>query len=322
MSEPISTDLRERIVAAFEKDGKSYNVIASELRVARSTVARVLKRQRVDGTVEPRPRGGGFPPRLKAEDADSVRELVLSMPDASVQQLADRWTELTGRPASRSSFLRGLKKLGYTFKKKTFSASEKDSEANKQKKAKYEAIARDIDPNRLVFIDESGCNNKLVPFYGWGEKSSRLHDIRPMGSRTNVSLIGAVRLDGPVALRSFEGAVNGPLFERFLKQALGPRLRPGDIVIMDNLRAHHARFVKPLIESFDADVVYLPPYSPELNPIEHVWSVLKHIVRKGRFVAVDEIRAGARAAWRAIKSLDMARMFANCGYAEARSQLK
>jgi transposase len=296
-------------------DGFTYDQIAHRFDVSRASVTRILRRYRNEATVEPRPRGGGFPPRITEADAKAVRDLVSSMPDASAQELSNEWQKRTARKCSRSSFFRALRKFGYSFKKKSFSASEKESEVNKGKRAKFVAEISSIDPQRLIFLDESGFNSKMAPIYGWGVKGQRLQDQIPLCNHKNISVIGAIRLEKPVALRTYETTVTGPVFKEFLVHALCPQLRPGDVVVMDNLRAHHCPFVKPLIEARDADVLYLPPYSPEMNPIEHVWAIVKHRVRKKRLKAVRDIRAGVRVAWCKISSLDMNKIFLKCRYA-------
>jgi transposase len=154
----------------------------------------------------------------------------------------------------------------------------------------------------------------MCPIYGRSKKGTRAYGERPGGHRRNVSVIGAIRSEGTVALETLEGSVNGSIFVKFIKDKLIPRLRPGDLVIMDNLKVHYHTMVKPLIESVDADLLYLPPYSPELNPIENIWSVTKHYVRKQMARSVQCVRSAIRSAWHRVAKLTLENVFRSCGY--------
>ena len=137
-----------------------------------------------------------------------------------------------------------------------------------------------FDPARLVFIDETWTNSAMVRLYGRGPIGERLVDYAPHGHWKIITFVGGLRLCGMTAPFVLEGAMNGPLFLAYVKQCLVPTLKRGDIVVMDNLPVHKVAGVREAIEAAGATLLYLPPYSPDLNPIEMAFSKLKAHLRK------------------------------------------
>ena len=153
-----------------------------------------------------------------------------------------------------------------------------------------------FDPDKLVFIDESGVNIDMTRLYGRSIGDTRIKESVPINTPKRTGIVGAMRLDGTIRYRSFEGAINGKRFLIFLKQTLLSVLRKGDIVVMDNLSVHKIKGVKEIILSADALSVYFPPYSPDLNPIEMLWSKLKSFLRKRKVRDVKLLRNAVKAA--------------------------
>lgn len=166
----------------------------------------------------------------------------------------------------------------------------------------------------LVFLDEAGSNRAMAPAHAWAPTGQRAVAQRPINHGKNVTMLGAVRLEGPVALRSYEGAMDTARFELWLRRVLGPRLKPGDVVVMDNLRAHHGPSVAQIVEGFGACVLYLPPYSPDLNPIEMVWSVMKHKLRRASARTVAKLKRTIAGIWAGFRRRQFAALYAACGY--------
>lgn len=132
----------------------------------------------------------------------------------------------------------------------------------------------------MVFIDESGIDDNEFCAYGWAPKGKRLFADRPAFKKKRVSIIGALNEGKVQAPCVFEGYCNSELFEAYVKNILVPVLKPGQIVIMDNASFHKSIKTRKLIEKAACNVLFLPPYSPDLNPIEHFWFAIKHAVRK------------------------------------------
>lgn len=203
---------------------------------------------------------------------------------------------------------------GLLSEKKSLRASEQnrpDVEARRQ--AFWDEVGH-IDIDKLVFIDESGCNTSMTPRYARALVGERAVAYRPVNRGKNVSLIGAIRLQGVVALRSFEGAVNTAKFVQFVQQDLAPRLQRGDVVVMDNLRVHKAPEVRAALAERGISVVFLPPYSPEFNPIEMYWSLFKRRLRRVEARSQHELLAAVRAIRRRLH-IDFRPLFQACGFA-------
>ena len=143
----------------------------------------------------------------------------------------------------------------------------------------WQATQGTLDPARLVFVDETGANTKLVRTRGRGPRGKRVHGKAPWGHWQTTTFAGSLRAGGMTAPMVIDGAMNGPAFLAYVRHVLAPSLTPGDIVVLDNLGAHKVAGVRAAIEAAGATVLYLPPYSPDLNPIELALSKLKRLLR-------------------------------------------
>ena len=139
-----------------------------------------------------------------------------------------------------------------------------------------------IDPHDLIFVDESGINLGMTRLKGRAKSGERLYDTCPRNRGSNISLIGALSLDGLIASMSLPGSVNTEVFVTYVREILAPQLWRGAFVIMDNLPVHKAQRIQDIIEKVGAKVVFLPPYSPDLSPIELCWSKLKQCLRTAK----------------------------------------
>ena len=138
---------------------------------------------------------------------------------------------------------------------------------------------RFMDPERFVFIDETGASTNMVRRYGWAPRGERLVQATPHGHWRTTTFVAGLRSTGLVAPLVLDGPISGPAFLAYVEQFLAPTLRRGDVVVMDNLGAHKVAGVADAIRAKNASVLYLPPYSPDLNPIEQVFAKLKALLR-------------------------------------------
>jgi transposase len=141
-------------------------------------------------------------------------------------------------------------------------------------------IAEEIDARSLVFVDEMGTNTSLSPTYGWARKGQRASCSVPRNRGKNTTLLASMSLEGMGPSLAVEGATTSAVFETYVERVLAPNLRKGQVVVMDNLSAHKGERVRELIEGRGCELIYLPPYSPDLSPIEEAFSKIKGLLRK------------------------------------------
>jgi len=166
-----------------------------------------------------------------------------------------------------------------------------------------------------VFLDESGANTQMTRRCGRSPIGQRLVCPVPHGHYQTTTMIAAVRLEGPQAPWLFDGPMDGELFLAWVKQGLVPVLRRDDVVILDNLSTHKVAGVQEAIEAAGARLEYLPPYSPDFNPIENLWSKVKQHLKKCNPRTVRQLLAAAKTAFAAVSSTDCCGFFLNAGYA-------
>jgi transposase len=176
-----------------------------------------------------------------------------------------------------------------------------------------------IDPKRLVFLDESGAKTNMTRRRGRAKGGSRCVDDAPHGHWCVTTMISSVRLDGSTACMAINDATSAEVFREYVRHILVPTLRPGDIVIMDNLPAHKDAQALGLILAVDAEVWFLPPYSPDLNPIEKMWSKIKEFLRAAKARTFDTLVAAIGNALKRITAQDAHGWFESCGYTACHS---
>jgi transposase len=273
--QPLSNDLRQRILDAVDNREGSRRKLAARFSVNTSTITRLLQLRRQTGSFEPRPHGGGIAPTLDQDGLDRLRELVEEDPDATLEA----HKQGLGISGSIMIVWRGLRKLDITVKKKSPHASERDTAEVRKKRRSFRREVKPIEPKRLVFVDETGVTTALTPTYGRAPRGERVEASAP-ASWESVTVIAALGLDGVRAPLAFPGSLNAATFESYVEQVLVPALRWGDVVVFDNLSSHLSPAVFEAIEGAGASVLPLPPYSPDFTPIEEMFSKFKGFLRR------------------------------------------
>ena len=171
-----------------------------------------------------------------------------------------------------------------------------------------------MDPAWLVFLDESGVTTEMTRRYGRAPRGERVREAVPAGHWRTLTLIAALTTTGVLASLMIESPTDGDVFLAYVEQVLCPRLQPGQLVILDNLAAHKAVAVRRLIESRGAYLLYLPPYSPDFNPIEQAWSKLKERLRGAKARLLENLEAAVAEAIAAITPDNALAWFHHCGY--------
>jgi transposase len=184
-----------------------------------------------------------------------------------------------------------------------------------RRRAQWTKYQKRIDPKRLIFIDETWTKTNMAPLRGWAPRGRRLITKVPHGRWSTTTFLAALRLDRIAAPCLLEGPIDGESFRTYVEQVLVPILRPGDIVIMDNLGSHKGKAVRQLIRSTGAKLLFLPKYSPDLNPIEQLFAKLKHLLRKAAARTLEALCAAVGEMLGAFTPQECANYFSNAGYA-------
>ena len=183
-----------------------------------------------------------------------------------------------------------------------------------QKRCLWREVLKGLDPKTLVFLDETGANTKMTRRYGRAPRGQRLIDAVPHGHGKTTTFVAALRWEGMTAPWVIDGAMNGDLFVAYVSKVLVPTLRPGDVVVMDNLSSHKRAEVRAALEGVGCTLLYLPPYSPDLNPIELAYAKLKALLRKARERTVAGLETFLGNAVDAFSPQECPNYFRHCGY--------
>ena len=176
-------------------------------------------------------------------------------------------------------------------------------------------VAEQVGAKRLVFVDEMGTNTSLSPLYAWAPKGERALCSVPRNRGANTTVLSSMTLEGMGPALTVEGATTSAVFETYVEQVLAPTLRKGQVVVMDNLSAHKGERVKELIEGRGCELIYLPSYSPDFNPIEPAFSKIKDFLRKSEARTREALVEAIGWAISAVTAKDACCFFEHCGYA-------
>ncbi len=315
MTRPYSVDLRQRVVRSVEA-GASRRATATRFEVSVSFVVKLMQRWQRQGTVQPG-QYGGWKRSTLAPHAERVQALVAAEPDLTIAELRARLAA-EGIAASPAGISRFLAACGLTRKKKTCHAAEQDRPDVAAARTAWRARQPALRPEQLVFIDETpwaaGTKTNMARQHGRAKRGQRLVAAVPHGHWKTSTFLAALRHDRITAPCVFDGAIDGERFLAYVEQALAPTLGPGDIVIMDNLGAHKVAGVREAIEARGATVLHLPPYSPDLNPIEQVFAKLKALLRTAAKRTIETLWHAIGQALDAFTPAECSNYLANAGY--------
>ena len=246
---PYSMDLRERVAAAIDQ-GESQRQVARRFGVSLSFVTRLIQRRREAGTLAPKPHGGGRQPALDFPKWVRLARLISEQPDATLKELKQRG----GFTCTLTTLWRTLRRFSLTYKKKSLHPSERGDPRVQAKRRRYRAKVGQIEPKRLIFVDETGVNTSMTRSHAWAPRGERASGSVPT-SWSATTVIAAMGLDGVKAPLVFSGATDTTAFQEYVDQVLAPELKPGDVVVFDNLKAHLAPGVEESIKNAGCDRV-------------------------------------------------------------------
>lgn len=315
MVRALSNDLRERVVAAVG-GGESCRSVAARFGVAVSSVVQWSQRQRATGSVAPG-RMGGHRKRVLEPHRALLAERIGQEPHLTLHGLK---AELAARgvTVSHDAIWRFLRREGLRVKK-TLGALEQTRDDIARKRRRWMSWQKRLDPSRLVFIDEAWIKTNMAPLRGWGPKGGRLKGFAPHGHWRTLTFLGALRADALAAPCVFDGPINGACLRAYVEQQLVPTLQVGDIVILDNLGSHKGAAVRRPIRAAGARLWFLPPYSPDLNPIEQAFAKIKHWRRAAQKRSLEDTWRHIGHLVATIKPVECATYLANAGYASIKT---
>ncbi|MDF5712149.1 MAG: IS630 family transposase [Nostoc sp. S4] len=270
MAKPYSYDLRQKVINAIVLDGMKKTEAAQIFQISRNTINLWLQRHAQTGDYHPK---SNRPNRTNAKitDWEKFSQFAQIHGDKTQAQMAQLWS----LNISKRTISRGLKKIGVS-KKKTYGYRERDD----SKRAIFIQQLEKIPDSLRVYVDESGMDARDDYGYGWCKRGQRFEALKS-GRRTGrVNMIAAYCQQQLMAPFTVEGACNRVVFETWVTTSLIPVLQPGQVIILDNATFHHGGRIAQLIEQVGCHLLYLPPYSPDLNRIEKCWAWLKSRIRQ------------------------------------------
>ena len=294
MPKPYSLDLRERVVSYVEA-GHSRRAAAAHFRVSPSFVINLMTAFRQRGAVTPKALGGWRHSKLDPHRVFILRR-VAEKDDISMPELAGELRAASGVKADPASLSRWVIRNGLSFKKKAFRPANAIGSDVRQAREAWKAerqLKMQTEPHRLVFIDETGTNTKMTRARGRCERGERLRSKAPFGHWKTQTFVAGLRCGALAAPWVIDAPMDRTIFETYVRTQLVPTLQEGDIVILDNLPAHKSPAAEQAIRARGAWLMFLPPYSPDLNPIEMAFAKLKAHLRAMAMRTIDEL-------WKAI----------------------
>lgn len=310
-----SDDLRRKIVQAYLNKEGSLRDLAERFSVSLNFVWLLWRRYQATGSVRPKAHAGGQVSVMDKDRLSILRDLVRQQNDATLAELQEQFRQKTGLQVSTGTLSLALKKLGLSRKKKTFHATERTNDPDIiEERAEFRQEMPKMDTQHIVFIDETGTNLGMAREYGWAPEGCRAEGHRPFNPGQNITLIGGLNSCGIVAPLMFPGSLDGNVFKTYVEQILVPELRPGDIVLLDNLSSHKVSGIKDILARAGATLKFLPRYSPELSPIEKGWSKIKTDLRTAAARSYESLVEAVKQALDKISKKDAEGWFEGCGY--------
>ena len=313
MPKPLSIDLRERVLAAVA-GGRSRRAAAERFGVAPSTAIKWVATWRANGRDRPLTAGGDRRSHPIETHAEAILAWLAETPDVTLAAVTADLARQRGLQVSRSTVWRFFARRAITFKKKTAHACEQERPDVARRRQAWRAGQPDLDPAQRVFVDETGTSTKMARRSGRAPRGERCRAPVPHGHWQTTTFVGALRVDGMTAPMVLDGPMHGPAFRTWVERLLVPALRPGDVVVLDNLPAHRVAGVQDAVEQAGAELRFLPPYSPDLNPIEMAFAKLKACLKRIAARTLETLWDASATALEAFTSCECRNYFTAAGY--------
>ena len=313
---PYALDLRQRVLAALRKGQYTQAEIAHLFSVSLSTVEKWWHTWRTQRRSKPRRQRYG-PRRKLVACGDFLRAEIKRQPDLTLAELGERVVTAYQVEVRASMLCRELQRLRLARKKKSVIDRQRKTPRVRRLRRKFEARQADDLASRLErvhFLDEFGVHLGLTRLSGRAAPGERVEETTPGFSGPHYTGIAALGLKGIQAPLIFEGGMNADRFETYVLEVLAPTLRRQDIVLMDNLPAHKRDSLRLKLEAQGVQVIFLPPYSPDFNPIELCWAKVKTALRAAKARAFEALVEALATALRSVTPEEARAWFAHCGY--------
>lgn len=311
-----SEDLRERVVEAVAQ-GSSRRAAAERFSVSASSAIRWVEQAASEGSVAPRKQGRPAGKGPLADHLDFLIATVEAQPDITMAELGARLSAERGVSGAEWSLSRLLRGAGFTYKKQLMASECARADVAERRRVwineRQPAMCRE--PHRLVFIDETSVNTKMTRLRGRARKGRRLKADAPFGKWGTQTFIAGLRHDGLTAPWVIPGAMDREAFNIYVETQLAPTLQPGDVVILDNLSVHKSARAEAAVRARGAWMLFLPQYSPDLNPIEMAFAKLKAHLRKAATRTFDALIEAIGNICNLFKPDECQNYFGKAGYA-------
>lgn len=299
---PYSPDLRIRIYNYSLNH--SIRKTAQIFSVSPDTVYLLKKLFKETGSLEPRECPFEPPHLITPEGEMYLRSLLSDEADLTLEELRDRYEETYGIRVSMGTMYNTLERLGITRKKKTFSDPKKSAVGAAVKKEAYDQALEAVTPENRLYLDETGSCLNMTPLHGRSPKGERVYDKKPTSPGTRINTVAILSEDGIKAEYSYTGSLTALRFMAYLTTFVLPILTGTQTVIMDNHPVHRAKAVQDCLKQQGVNFLYLPPYSPDLNPIEEAFSKVKQYLKKQKARTVGTLLNAIKEALKSVTRND------------------
>lgn len=313
MPKAYSKDLREKIVDAYNKGLGSFQYIADVFSVSKGVVKKYVRLFRNNLDLTPG-KSTGRTPIIAEQELSIINEIVINDTDKTLEEYCEILNKKTGVLIGKSSMERAFKKLKITRKKKSYYAQEQERPDVKKKRDDFIESLESQDPEKFIFLDEAGADMRMDNEYARAVSFNRVKAPKPLQRGQKFSLLSAISVFGIIDFLYVELSVTAVIFLHFITNMLCPKLKKGHVVLMDNANIHGSPAIKEAIESKGAILVYLPPYSPDLSPIEKMWSKIKAAIRKLKPRSPRDFHSALVKAISELNINDFAEWYEACGY--------
>lgn len=282
-----SYDLRKRIFSYSLNH--SIRETAKVFQVSPNTVFLLIKLYAETGDLHPREKSTEYCTLISKEGEMYLASLLIGEPDLTLAELCDLYEEAYGVKVCISTMYNTLKKMNITRKKKTFSDPKKDTEDAKAEKLEYDTQLDAIEPSKRLYLDETGSCLNMSPPYGRSQRGKRAYDKKPSYPSDTVSTVAILSERGITATYTYSSSLTADLFVVYLGKFVLPILEDGQTLIMDRHPVHRSKMVRNYLEKNNIRFLYLPPYSPMLNPIEEAFSKIKQYIKKQKARTINDL---------------------------------